>query len=75
MNAYFPEKVELFLKDGSKIDFEMTQKLAESIREAFGLRPGDLLSESHVKYYLASSIKNYLSNQGSYDKSSDQNNF
>lgn len=52
--------VELQLKSGQVMTIEMTPTLLERIRTSFGLEPGQEVTDNHVKYYLAISMRNTL---------------
>ena len=54
---------EIKLKTGEIMTIEMSPVLVNSIVELFGLSCHDEVTDKHVKYYLASSLKNALAEE------------
>lgn len=52
--------LELQLKSGQIMSIEMTPALLERIRASFSLDDGQDVTDNHVKYYLAISMRNTL---------------
>jgi hypothetical protein len=60
----FSKTMELQLKSGQSMEIQMTPLLIEKIKSSFSLNSVDDITEKHVKYYLAISMKNMLSEAG-----------
>jgi len=56
----FADSIKLSLPDGTVAEIQMTQQLVESIRRTFSLSQDEKVTESHVKYFLVSGMKNAL---------------
>lgn len=56
----FAKTVELKLKSGQTMSIEMTPLLLEKIKSSFDLESSDDVTDKHVKYYLAISMRNML---------------
>jgi hypothetical protein len=54
------KQIEIQLKSGEVLTLDMTEKLVEQIKSAFDLKTSDQVTEGHVKYFLAASMKNML---------------
>jgi len=54
------ETIEISLKNGQVLTLDMSQQLVDGIRSAFMLGDAEVITERHVKYYLAAAMKNSL---------------
>ena len=52
--------VEIELKNGQVATIDLSHELIERIRASFMLNSQDQVTERHVKYFLVSSMKNFL---------------
>jgi len=67
MNFQAAQKIEFELRDGTLVELDMTEALINSIRSTFSLMPEQEITERHVKYFLASAIKNAVEKTGAGD--------
>jgi hypothetical protein len=51
------------MKNGLIAEIDVSHKLLEQVRSTFQLQSSDQVSDSHIKYFLASSMKNALGNE------------
>lgn len=51
------------MKNGLIAEIDVSQELLERVRSTFRLQSTDQVSDSHIKYFLASSMKNALENK------------
>lgn len=54
---------ELQMKNGLVAEIDVSHELLERVRGTFQLQSVDQVSDSHIKYFLASSMKNALENK------------
>jgi len=59
--------IQISLKNGQVLTLDMTQQLVEGIISTFMLDNADFITERHVKYYLASAMKNAVEQSGDED--------
>lgn len=52
--------IELQLKNGYIAELDVSHELLEQVRDTFQLQSSDQVSDRHIKYFLASSMKNAL---------------
>lgn len=55
--------IQIDLKD-QMITLEVSDKLLQKVKDAYGLNDLNEISENHVKYYIVSSMKNALKSRG-----------
>jgi hypothetical protein len=55
--------IEIDLRDGQVMTLDMTPELLKNIRTTFMLESDNDITERHVKYFLASALKNMLEAQ------------
>ena len=51
------------MKNGLVAEIDVSHELLERVRGTFQLQSVDQVSDSHIKYFLASSMKNALENK------------
>lgn len=54
------KQIEVHMKSGDVMTIDVSDRLLESVRQAFDLPDGSQVTDRHVKYFLASSMKNML---------------
>jgi hypothetical protein len=52
--------IEIELRNGQTITLDMTPELLRNIRTTFTLASDEDVTERHVKYFIASALKNML---------------
>jgi hypothetical protein len=54
------KRVELRMKTGDVMTIDVSDRLLENVRQAFDLTDNSQVTDRHVKYFLASSMRNML---------------
>lgn len=54
------KSIDISLPNGTTATIDMSQQMVERVMSTFMLQDPDLITESHVKYFLISSMKNAL---------------
>lgn len=54
------KSVDVKLPNGAIATVDMSQQMVERVMSTFDLEDPDMITENHVKYFLASSMKNAL---------------
>lgn len=52
------------LKDGQVLTLDVSDVLLNKVKDAFMLESADAVSDNHLKYFIASSMKNALETSG-----------
>lgn len=60
MNMLKARTLELQLKNGYIAEIDVSHELLERVKDTFQLQSSDQVSDNHIKYFLASSMKNSL---------------
>ena len=54
------KSIDISLPNGTVATIDMSQQMVERVIDTFMLENSDMITESHVKYFLVSSMKNAL---------------